>query len=184
MQYDEITRLTEIITTMREPFNHHGRNVATLAMELASAAHLPASEVYLIGVGANLHDIGKLLIRADLLNAPRRFTKAERSEVEAHTTLGWQIVHELGTDTLVCDAVRYHHERWDGRGYPDGLMGTQIPIAARMIGICDVYAALTSERVHRKPFDHLVATAMIQKDKNTAYDPELVDLFFAKVAHG
>lgn len=183
-EYEEITKLVGILASKRELYNHHGPKVAILAMELASAAKMSAADVHLVGVGAHVHDIGKLIMHSDLFNLPRRLTLAERAEIEAHTTLGWEAVHEAGYDQMVCDAVRYHHERWDGKGYPDQLSGKTIPVAARIMSICDVYSALTSDRVYRKAYEHPVAMSMIQKDKLSKFDPDLVDLFFAKVAHG
>lgn len=181
--YDDVIKLVGILTTMREPFNHHGSNVAVLAIELAAALKLPPAHVHLVGVGAHLHDAGKLLIRGDVLNASRKLTKAERAEVETHATLGWQVVRELGCEDAVCEVVRHHHERWDGKGYPDGLSGLQIPIAARVVGVCDAYSALISDRPYRPGYDRAVAKAMIQKDMGTVFEPALVNLFFSKVVH-
>ena len=166
---------------MREPHNHHGAKVADLAMNLAKALGLDERDVYLMGVAGQMHDIGKLLIRTDVLNAPRKLTEAERAEMETHTSLGWAVVNEAGYEDIIRDAVRHHHERFDGSGYPDGLVGYKIPLSARVIGICDYYSALVSDRPYREAFSHQFAMAMIQKDKRTIFDPNLVDLFFSKV---
>ncbi len=183
-QYEEITKLVGVLSSKRELYNHHGEKVAMLAMELASAAKMSAADVYLVGVGAHLHDLGKLIMHSDLFNLPRKLTLVERKDIEAHTTLGWEAVHEAGYDQMVCDAVRFHHEQWNGKGYPDQLIGKAIPVVSRIIAVCDVYSALTSDRVYRKAYEHPVAMAMVQKDKLSKFDPELVDLFFTKVAHG
>lgn len=179
--YDDIIQLFSIFTTLREPFNHHGKHVAGVAMKLAKALDLPTPDVGLIGVGANLHDIGKLLIRVDLVNAPRKLSEAERTEMQAHVTLGWAVVNEAGYSPVVCDAVRHHHERMDGNGYPDGLRGEQIPLVARIVAICDCYMAMTSPRPYRDAYSHEFAMAFIQQGKGTAFDAGLVDVFFEKV---
>jgi putative nucleotidyltransferase with HDIG domain len=182
--YDKITHLLSIISSMREPFDHHGELVAGPAMKLARVCGMPEGDVEMIGYGARMHDIGKLLIRTDLLNAPRKLSDAERTEMQTHTPLGWAIVHQAGYEQTIQDVVRHHHERLDGSGYPDGLRGEQIPVAARIVAICDVYEALTNRRPYRDSYTHNFAMAFIQKDKRKLYDPELVDLFFAQVARG
>lgn len=180
--YHEVKRLLTIVTSKRELYNHHGDRVAQLAAELAVARECTAETVKLIGTGAHLHDIGKLLIRGELLNLNRKLTEAERSELEQHALLGWEIVEEAGYDPIVKDIVRHHHERWDGKGYPDGLKGNAIPLSARIVSICDTYEALTSQRSYREAYSHPFAMAMIQKDKGTRFEASLVDLFFEKVA--
>ena len=147
--YDQITRLLSIISAMREPFDHHGEHVAGPAMKLARACGVAEKDVEMIGYGARMHDIGKLLIRTDVLNAPRKLTDAERAVIQTHSPLGWAIVHEAGYEQTIQDVVRHHHERMDGSGYPDGLMGEEIPLAARIVAICDVYEALTNRRPYR-----------------------------------
>jgi uncharacterized domain HDIG len=180
--YDEIKNLLEIISAMREPYDHHGGRVAGYAMSLAKTLELPVEQVELIAWGAHLHDIGKFLIRTDLLNSPRKYAEAERAEVRTHAILGWEVVHKAGYDEVIQQIVRHHHECWDGKGYPDGLQAEAIPLGARIVGICDCYEALTSQRSYRKAYSHNFAMAFIQKDKGTVYDAQLVDLFFEKVA--
>jgi putative nucleotidyltransferase with HDIG domain len=182
--YDDVTQILGVITAMREPFDHHGERVASLATTLARACGLNDAEVEMIGVAAHLHDIGKLLIRPDLLNAPRKLTQDEQTEMQTHVTLGWAVVNEAQYPPSIQEAVRYHHERLDGSGYPDGLTGSQISDVARLVCICDVYAALTSPRPYRRAYSHNFAMAMIQKDKRTRFDPDMVDLFFETVARG
>lgn len=182
MVYDEITKLVGIIVSLREPFDHHGSGVARLAVKMARAMDLPESDIELMTNGAHLHDIGKLLVDPSVLNASRKLTDDETKIMQTHTTLGWEVVQRAGYDQMILDIVRHHHEHFNGSGYPDGLIGYQIPQAARAIAICDAYDALTSKRAYRDAFSHQFAMAFIQKDKRKLFDPELVDLFFAKVA--
>jgi putative nucleotidyltransferase with HDIG domain len=181
-KYDDITRLVSIITALREPFDHHGQRVAPLAKSLAEAVGMNAGDVTLIGIGAELHDIGKLLVDAGLINAERKLLEHEKQEINKHAALGWAIVQQAGYDQIVLDVVRHHHERFDGTGYPDRLAGYSIPLSARVVAVCDCYEALTSDRPYREAFSHNFAMAMVQKEKRAVFDPELVDLFFAKVA--
>ena len=179
--YDEITKLVSIIISMRELFNHHGDHTAEYSAGFANALALQKEDVELITVGAKLHDIGKIFIRPELLNFPRRLTEWERKEMEAHVEVGWEVVNRAGYDIYIQQIVRHHHERWDGKGYPDGLKGNEIPMGSQIVGICDVYAALTSARSYREAFSHNYAMAAIQKDKGIRFNPELVDVFFEKV---
>lgn len=184
MDYEQITKLVGIITALREPYDHHGSRVARWVVSMARALSLPDDEVRLMEVGAHLHDIGKLILRKDIINAERRLSENERKEMQTHTVLGWEAVMEAGYDPMILDIVRHHHERLDGSGYPDGLKEGEISRPIQVVSICDVYEALTHKRPYREAYSHQFAMAMIQKDKRKTFDSELVDLFFAKVARG
>jgi putative nucleotidyltransferase with HDIG domain len=179
--YDDIKKLAGILSALREPWDHHGDDVAKYAVILADALKLPQEQVQLIGVGANLHDIGKLVIREELLNLPRKLEPEEMAQMERHTVLGWAIVEQAGYHEMIQQIVRHHHERWDGRGYPDGLKGDAIPIGAQIVGIADAYSALISKRPYRDGYSHNFAQSFIQAKKTTAFNPVLVDTFFSKV---
>lgn len=179
--YSEIKKLVGVVSAIREPWDHHGEHVAGYAVILAQALGLPQQEVDLIGIGATLHDIGKLVVRLELLNLPRKLEPEERAQMERHTVLGWAIVNEAGYDDVIKQIVRHHHEQWGGRGYPDRLKGDEIPLCAQIVSIADCYSALTSRRLYRDAFSHQFAQAYMQKDKGTKYKPELIDAFFAKV---
>jgi len=179
--YDEVKRLVTAMSLLHEQRDHHGSRVAELARKLAIATGLPEAQADLVEVGAHLHDLGKLSIERELLTAPRRLTREERRRMQMHTTLGWAMVEQAGFDTVICEIVRHHHERYDGNGYPDRLKFQQIPIGARIVGICDTYEAMTSPRSYREAFSHAFVMAYMQKDKGKAFDGRLVDLFFQQV---
>lgn len=182
VNYDEINRLVSIISAMREPFNHHNDHVAVYAMRLADALGFSKDHATVIGWGAHLHDIGKLLIRTEILNSVSKLTNVERAEVENHAMLGWAMVNAAGYEETIQEIVRHHHEHWDGTGYPDGLKGEEIPVAARIVSVCDVYEALTNKRSYREAYSHRFAMTTMQIDKGIRFDAQMVDLFFAKVA--
>ena len=150
-------------------------------MRLALALGLPREQAALVEVGAHLHDVGKLRIPVELLNLPRKLEDEEREQMESHSMLGWEIVNQAGYDQVILDIVRHHHEHWDGNGYPDRLKENEIPVGAQIVGICDVYEALTSKRSYREAYSHNFARAFIQKGKTMLFEPKLVDLFLATV---
>jgi putative nucleotidyltransferase with HDIG domain len=179
--YDDIKKLVGVISAIREPWDHHGDHVAGYTRILAKAAGMPVDQVELIAIGAHLHDIGKLALREELLNLPRKLEEEERAQMQQHTMLGWAIVDGAGYDDVVKQIVRSHHERLDGKGYPDRLKADEIPLPVRIVSICDTYSALITRRPYRDAYSHNFAQAFIQKDKGTRFDPRLVDLFFERV---
>ncbi len=133
-----------------------------------------------IPLASALHDIGKIAIDEKILNKPGRLTPEEFEIIKTHTTQGAQMLHKLEnfeTEPLLqtaCHIARWHHERWDGRGYPDGLKGDEIPISAQVVSIADVYDALTSERCYKKAFTHEKAMEMILGGECGSFNPLLL----------
>jgi HD-GYP domain-containing protein (c-di-GMP phosphodiesterase class II) len=103
----------------------------------------------------------------------------ERQEIEQHAAIGAEIVSRLEAYKQSVDTIRYHHERWDGTGYPDGLKGEQIPLGARIIAVADAFDAMTSDRVYRAALPVDVAFAELAKGRGTQFDPQIVDVFEA-----
>lgn len=135
-------------------------------------------------LASSLHDIGKVGIPDSVLLKPGRLTPEERAVMERHPVIGAETLatvrDRLADDPLVelSQAVaRSHHERWDGRGYPDGLAGEAIPVAARIVALADVYDALTSARVYKPAFPHAEAARIIREGRATQFDPDVVDAF-------
>ena len=142
---------------------------------------LSAADIAMIGTASSLHDIGKINIPEEILNKPGRLTKEEFDIMKTHTTIGAHILENLPfqqDEPLVkvsYEICRWHHERWDGRGYPDGLKGEEIPIAAQVVALADVYDALTSERCYKKAFDHNTAVRMILNGECGTFNPLLME---------
>lgn len=144
--------------------------------------HFSAAEITMIGLASALHDIGKIAIPGEILNKPGRLTDEEFKVMKTHTLQGSSILQDLGElqkdEPLVHIAhqiCRWHHERWDGKGYPDGLKGDEIPLHAQVVALADVYDALTSERVYKKAFTHETAVEMITEGKCGAFNPVLLE---------
>lgn len=124
-----------------------------------------------------LHDIGKIGISEDILAKSGSLTKEEFEEIKKHPVIGEDIVRPLRFAKVVAPAVRGHHERWDGSGYPDGLRGEEISLGARIVSIVDAFDAMTSDRPYRKAMSYDDATEILQKEKGAQWDAKLVDAF-------
>ena len=143
--------------------------------------HLTTNDQELIPLASTLHDIGKIAIDEKILNKPGKLTKEEFEIIRTHTTHGADMLMRLDNyyhDPLLQTAyqiARWHHERWDGRGYPDGLVGDDIPIAAQIVSLADVYDALTSERCYKPPYSHEKTLEMIFHGECGAFNPLLLE---------
>jgi len=131
----------------------HSVAVCALMLSLAKVLGLDEKQTELAGVGGLMHDLGKALMPIDILNKPGKLTDAEFISVKEHPAAGAKILIESGAEPEVVDIALHHHEKVNGKGYPDGLAGDEISLLARMGAICDVYDAVTSERAYKKPWD-------------------------------
>ena len=159
----------------------HTDRVTQFAQRLGDAVNLDATQREHLLWGSYLHDTGKIAIPDQILLKPGKLTDEEFDFIKTHVTMGADMLSNL--DFLpreVLEIVEYHHERWDGRGYPDGLAGEEIPLLARIFSVADVYDALTSERPYKKAWTHEDAVAELIKQRGTQFDPALVDAFVAR----
>ncbi len=161
--------------------SNHSCNVAKLAEMLARDVGLPKAEVKEIVYGALLHDIGKIGISDEIINKPGALTREEFKEIEQHPVIGDRIITPLEDAEALIPSVRHHHEHWDGKGYPDGLSGNGIPLAARIITVADVFEALTSDRPYRDRMPIARAVAILEEESGKTLDPTLVERFVANV---
>ena len=161
----------------------HCQRVADLACLIAAhagPAHgFDAQALFWFRIGALLHDVGKLDIPADVLNKPGKLTDAEFALMRGHTEAGVALLADIEFPWDVRPVVLSHHERWDGRGYPHRLAGDAIPLTARILGVADVYDALTSVRSYKRAMSHDEATTILRQDAGTAFDPQVVAWFEA-----
>ena len=165
----------------------HVRALTELLLEQLSQKtdryHLTPSDISLITTASALHDIGKIAIDESILNKPGKLTSEEFTVMKTHTTIGSDMLENLPIhqhDPMVNVAheiCRWHHERYDGRGYPDGLKGDEIPISAQVVALADVYDALTSARVYKPPLSHEEAMQMILDGQCGAFNPLLLECF-------
>jgi len=161
----------------REPdLRAHVGEVAELATSVGTHLGLGTAELDELRLGAELHDVGKLAVPDEILRKAGPLTKEEWTFVERHTLVGQRILAAAPSLAHVGEIVRATHERWDGSGYPDGLAGSAIPLAARIIAVCDAYTAMTARRPYRLPLPSEAAVEELQRCAGTQFDPELVPL--------
>ncbi len=171
---------------------HHLERISLYSTRLAAAISrdprysrvITPSFVRLIGISSALHDIGKVALEDSVLLKPGELTPAERFKMQLHVEVGADSIREierrLGASNfleMAREIANSHHERWDGAGYPNGLSGEQIPLAARIVAIADVYDALSASRVYKNPFPHAECVEIIRREAGRQFDPELVEIF-------
>lgn len=167
----------------------HVRRIRRLTEILLTETELGAAssqeEILAISMASMLHDIGKISIADAVLNKPGRFNEEERRIMQTHTTLGVEILKKIpqmktqGIYKYACDIILHHHERWDGRGYPEGLKGDEISTAAQVVSIADVYEALLSKRVYKDAYSREKAIRMITAGECGVFNPKLLEAFLS-----
>ena len=159
----------------------HARSIAEQAEAVGRRMGLSEEQVRDLRLGAVFHDIGKIAVPEAILNKPGPLTPEERALMERHTIVGEQILAPVEFLSGVCKLVRHEHERWDGRGYPDGLAGDEIPLGSRIVFACDALHAMTSDRPYRTALPHEVALAELRRHAGTQFDPTVVEALLAEV---
>lgn len=164
----------------KDPYtNNHSRNVAAYVISIASRMKLPANEISLLNNAALLHDIGKIGIPESILNKVGPLTDEEYDIIKTHPEVGYNILRPVTAFGSFIKAVRYHHERYDGKGYPAGLSGKEIPFHARILAVADCFDAMTSNRVYRNSPGIDYAISEIKKNSGTQFDPEISEVFLS-----
>lgn len=182
--YDKLEDTENILVTLasvvesKDPYTQgHLQRIRDLTISFSQLLGLKPQEQELIKFGGLLHDIGKVAISDSILLKPGKLTPEEYETIQTHTIAGDTIVHSLKNGKLLGPIVRGHHERWDGSGYPDGLVGQDIPLGARIISICDVFDALTTDRPYRAKLPVQESLGYIRSQAGIQFDPELVKVF-------
>jgi len=155
----------------------HSKRVAEISELIARKAALSETEIYRIKIIGLLHDIGKIAIDENILNKNGKLIPEEYEHIKKHPEIGYRILSSSHEMKEICDCVLSHHERWDGKGYPRGLKGEEIPKISRIIAIADAYDAMISNRPYRNAMTQEEALQEIKKNAGTQFDPELVNVF-------
>jgi diguanylate cyclase (GGDEF)-like protein/putative nucleotidyltransferase with HDIG domain len=173
-RYRAAVRLAEAVDSRDAYGGAHSQRVADLAARVAARLGGDVEQVELARLAGSLHDLGKLAIPEEILRKPTPLTAPERRILERHPQTGFRMLASLGVDRVAA-TVLHHHERWDGRGYPDGLAGEQIPLAARVLFVADAFDAMTSERVYDGRLSTVDALAELRRAAGTQFDPRVVE---------
>ncbi len=170
-----VRALTNAVEARDAYTGKHAERVAAYALEISRALELPLADDPQSEFGFLLHDIGKVAVPDSILHKPGPLDAEERALMERHTILGWQILDGIEFLAGARDVVRWHHERWDGGGYPDGLSGEDIPIVARIFAPADALDAITTDRPYRKGVALVEARERIESGAGAQFDPQAVD---------
>ena len=160
-----------------EDTGQHIVRVAKYSELLAKEIGLSSTAIRDIDYYASLHDIGKIGVPSSILKKPGKLTPEEMAEMRKHPNIGYKLVRTAGLGRIAENIVRFHHEKWDGTGYPLRLKGSKIPIEARIVAVADVYDALRQKRTYKSPYTHEEAVQIITGDSETFFDPELIKIF-------
>ena len=177
LHMNTIESLAIAIDAKDQTTHGHVRRTQIYATEMGKLLRVSESELRALVAGALLHDIGKLAVPEYILNKPGKLTEAEFAKMKIHPTVGGDILKRVNFPYPVEDIVRYHHEKWDGSGYPKGLVGPEIPLVARIISVVDFYDATRCDRPYRKGMKREDSLALLQKMAASSFDPRIVDLF-------
>jgi HD-GYP domain-containing protein (c-di-GMP phosphodiesterase class II) len=162
----------------------HGARVSALAEPVALRLGWDRERVRSLRTAAPLHDIGKVKVPSQVLSKPGPLTREERQEMQRHPQAGAQLVLPLRRFHEALPYVLFHHERWDGGGYPAGLRGRSIPAEARVLAVADSFDAMISERAYRSPLSHGEALAEVERGAGTQFDPVVAEFFVEVWAEG
>jgi putative two-component system response regulator len=155
----------------------HSERVTEFSIAIAEELGMPQDIIQKIRLAGMVHDIGKIGVKETILNKPEPLTKEEYIHVQSHCETGSRILLPIVDDDEILDIVIHHHERFDGRGYPDGLSGEQTSLGARIVAVADAFDAMTSTRPYRDALSIGDAINEIEKNKGTQFDPQIADIF-------
>lgn len=181
MNQNMIRALAKTIDAKDRYTNGHSLRVAEYAGEIARRMGKSEKEQEAVFYAGLLHDIGKIRVPESVINSPNKLTEEEFNQIKLHPVSGYHILKDIYEDRLIAVGAKFHHERYDGSGYPNGLSGENIPEIARIIGVADSYDAMTSNRSYRKALPQQVVRSEIKKGKGTQFDPEIADIMLQMI---
>lgn len=156
----------------------HSERVSKYAEVLASLMHINKRNTNLYKKGALLHDLGKISINKAILDKPSKLSIHEFEEMKKHPKLGLNSLNKKYYNKIIRNIILFHHEKWNGTGYPYGLKEAEIPLEARIISIVDCYDALTSKRIYKNKLSHKEALDILKTESGKSFDPKIISIFF------
>ncbi|HCX61907.1 MAG TPA: diguanylate cyclase [Clostridiales bacterium] len=172
--------ISTLLATLYEKSNEteeHSKRIETYCHAIGRELQLSSKEMDELSLLALLHDVGKVSIDPNILQKPGSLTAEEWEEMKQHPQIGYRIAQATPELAVVADLILSHHERWDGKGYPRGLKGTEIPLSCRILAVADAYDAMTSDRVYRKAMNNEDAVRELEKNSGTQFEPSIVNFF-------
>jgi putative nucleotidyltransferase with HDIG domain len=181
--HDALRALMQVIDERDHHTYDHSERVSRNASMIAAAMKRPSEEIEIIGSAALLHDLGKVGMADDVLFNTNILNPEQKQHAQRHAEVGAMLLSKFPLFAKGSDLVKHHHERYDGKGYPTGLKGNQIPIGARIISVADSYEAMIESRPYRKAMTQEKAIEELIKGKGEQFDPEVVDAFIQQIEH-
>lgn len=175
--HEFIESLTDILEMKDFYTRGHSHRVAEYSTLIAKELNLPYEDIFFVHMAGHLHDIGKVGISDSILNKKGSLSPEEYEIIKTHSTLGYNILKKVKGMEDMALVIKHHHERWDGRGYPDSLKEDKIPFFSRIISIADSFDAMTSSRVYRNKLGAKQACLELIKNSGSQFDPELIKVF-------
>jgi len=177
LQQGSVGDLLGSLSSYNHDLRGHSERVSSLCVPMALRMGLRGKRLLYLQLAALLHDVGKLDVPPHILDKPGALSVEETLLVQDHSLRGEQMLRSVSMPERICQTVRAHHERFDGRGYPDGLVGEEIPLEARIVQVADAYDAMTEDRPYRAAMPPEVARCWIESLSGAYFDPEVVDCF-------
>ncbi len=181
MSMQMVQALSDTIDAKDTYTNGHSYRVAEYSMEIARRCGYPEKELNEIYITGMLHDVGKIGVPDTIINKRGKLTDEEFDLMKTHPAIGANILEKITTIPFIAIGAHFHHERYDGRGYPDGLKGEEIPEIARIIGVADAYDAMTSRRSYRDVMPQDAVREQIEKGKGSQFDPRFADIMLKMI---
>lgn len=179
--WQTVTALSEAVDAKDRYTSGHSKRVAEYSKMIAKRMGKSEAEQEMIYRAGLLHDVGKIGVPVDIINKPGKLTDGEFDLIKIHPITGYHILREISEYGDMAIAAKYHHERYDGKGYPNGLIGENIPESARILGVADSYDAMTSNRSYRKGLPQDIVRSEIEKGKGKQFDPEVADIMLQMI---